>query len=356
MFFKLKKITSITVSILLCAGCKPLSPHTTIFLGNSSETVKITDCAQKAKITLLSEKEEYPIGEIGKICSNDDFYFFTDKSNTRLFKYNNNGDFISCFNRKGHAKNEYLNILDFDIDDKFIYLLCIPNKVIKTNHNFEIQEIVNLMGSYTHIAVHNTSLYLYEQNLNGRNLVMLGKDKQITPILSEPPLPACPKTSNVLFKSDRNLFFISHGGEKVYLIDGIKTKPIINIDYKEKENTLKRYAQDKIITGTEHMLYPSPHIYSFLELKDTYMIIYSYKMVFNVCEILKETLEITHDGTALFYGALPIYQCNNRFLSAGFMTYGNKFFGTEDIQTEYIGTPNPEYGNAAIIEINFLLQ
>lgn len=343
----MKKIF-IVLSLVICAcSCSTISMNE-VKIGTSNTPNLLTDFYKKAEITTLKDTTSY-IGGISSLKKDTRYYYVLDDKKEVLSIFDLNGNQINSIHRLGRSQDEYLGILDFDIKEDSIYLLCSPNKIIVTDSQLTPYSVHKLDGNFTRICIYGEMTYLYD----GVQRALYTFDKRMTPkeILKEGMMPACPRLgSPVFFKTKKGLLYTAEGGDVIYIIKGAEAIPFFVLDYPCKQKVMERYAQKEILKGEDRSDYCSPVIKSVVEIGKELIITYSYDMIFRSFVLDYDTRNVVQDGFWKGLTPFPQFYSDGSVLSTAFATPDKCLVDTSSFSISYTSGKIGEDGNLVIIE------
>jgi hypothetical protein len=97
------------------------------------------DLYSEINLIPLKEEDDFLIGNADKFIKCDSFFYILDKNKTHsIYKYDHKGNPVKRFFKKGGSGDEYIEIIDFDIDQssKEIKIFCVPLKILSTDTDF----------------------------------------------------------------------------------------------------------------------------------------------------------------------------------------------------------------------------
>lgn len=196
----------------------------------------------------------------------------------------------------GHARNEYTDILDFDIADGQLYILCnsANNKIITTDLKCRVKQVTDMPYDFTYIAKHEGKLYAY---LQYERSLYVYEDSKWKEIIKDGELPALSIPGNpVFFRLKDELLYCSKGGNRIYKISKGKAEELLCFEYPNEEKIMQRLKKRKMLQGKERILFSPPHVFSIVGNGDYYNILYTSQGMFRLCEISKKDLTVSKDG------------------------------------------------------------
>lgn len=250
-------------------------------------------------IQLQSNNDEYLIGKIDKIQKQGDlFYILDNQYNKALYVFNDKGQPLKKWSKLGQGPDEYLQILDFDMNDTDLVLLCFPTKLIYLDiDNLEPKREEYLLKDkfYSRISLYQNSVLLYD-HATGTVDCVTSQDEGIKNIFRDAVLQGnlfYPQP--VFYKTSKDLFYQSSGGNTLYKISDFQFDEYLIFDYKAKANSSKFYASREPIpiTPMEISKYPLPNILSVFEYNNDIGFIYAFGGLF-------------HFGVNLFDSRVPL--------------------------------------------------
>lgn len=317
----------ITICLFLLFSSCEQRENTDNIIGNSTETIRLTDFVKAAKVTPLLEDTCFRIGEISKAVKYNNTYLVLDHQHKTIVKYDMEGKPTQKMNRIGKAKGEYFYIEDFCVDKECddIILLCEPMKVIVLDSNFNFKDTYILDKWCERIYSYEGNLYVYS-GMN-RSLYIL-QDNKLKAIKEEGALPAMGFYPSPIFYETRNLLLYSAvGSDCIYSVTNKSVKPFFEFAYKNKQQVYKRLKKTKLIsdwTIEEQQDYSPIKIINILETDNELIILYSYRLLIRCCRIERNTREILSDGILSTFSPLPTISSNGSVMASDFLYQGRQ--------------------------------
>jgi hypothetical protein len=239
----------------------------------------------------LKEDTNFLIGYADKIIKCDSFFYVLDKDMTKaIYKYDYEGNPVQCFFKRGGSGDEYIEIIDFDIDQssKEILILCIPPKILYTDINFNNLEKNNNFGNdyYDRIVGWKNKVFLY--NHRDRKVAYLNPETEnveehfrTRSMKGDLIAPA----ASVFFKTENNLYFQSPGDDCIYKLQDDKFISYLLLDFDKKQASIKYYetAMAENITMDDRLNHPIPYINNIIEKNDEIIFTYVYNFLVRMC-------------------------------------------------------------------------
>jgi hypothetical protein len=252
---------------------------------------KGADLFSEINIIPLKEDTNFLIGNAYKLIKCDSFFYVLDKDKTHsIYKYDHEGNPVKRFFNIGGSENEYIKIIDFDIDQssKEIVVFCVPPKILYTDTDFNNLGNTNYLGYnyFDRIVSWNSNVFLY--NHRDRKVAYLN------PETGEPE--ECFHTRKMkgyiigpvcfsFFKTSDNLYFQSPGDDCIYKLQNNKFIPFLTLDYDNKESSMKLYEEkgpSDITLGdiSDHSIPTVSHI---REKDNKFIFTYVHNMLVRIC-------------------------------------------------------------------------
>ncbi|MGM0635105.1 MAG: 6-bladed beta-propeller [Bacteroidota bacterium] len=150
------------VLVIIVFACKEPASYNTIKINSTESSSGIND-----RLLNEVEIEQYEgifIEQIDDIKVSKNFIFILDKSNSALYQFRKNGKFVRKFDQFGEAPHEFLNLNDFDLDEKakIIYLLSVDDrKLISYDFNGNFLNSIRLDFQAFQLAVLDQKLLVF---------------------------------------------------------------------------------------------------------------------------------------------------------------------------------------------------
>jgi hypothetical protein len=280
-----------------------------------------SDLFSEVNLIPLKENDDFLIGRADKLIKCDSFFYVLDKNKTNaIYKYDYKGNPVKRFCKIGGSGDEYVEIVDFDIDQssKEIVIFCVPPKILYTDTDFNNLGKNNYLGNsyFNNIVSWNNEIFLSSDwdRMVARINPETGKPEECFRTRLMRGIMNSSGAPPVFFKTPNNLYFHSEGGDSIYKLQDNKFIPYITLDYKEKESCMKLYAEKRVqdITVNERIEHPLPSVNSIREKDDKLIISYEHYHVFRICtyDIVKNKYKdqyktyITEDNGGYFDNAL----------------------------------------------------
>jgi hypothetical protein len=261
---------------------------------------KGADFFSEINIIPLKEDTNFLIGRAYKLIKCDSFFYVLDNDKTHsIYKYDHEGNPVKRFFNRGGSGDEYIEIVDFDIDQssKEILIFCVPPKILYTDTDFNNLGKNNNLGYnyFDRIVNWKNNIFLY--NHNERQVVHLdtetGEIEECfrTRKLNDLIAPSC----FAFFKTSDNLYFQSPGDDCIYKFQENKFIPFLTLDYKNKESSIKFYEERDLsdhITLEDLRQRSIPNVYSIREKDNKFIFTYVHQIVVRIC--IYDTVQRTY--------------------------------------------------------------
>jgi len=302
--------SSILALGFLLAGCNNVKDAEAVFIGKSNKSIPISDYLKKnVQLMVVNESDSLLIGEVSKMYETEEGWIILDRRKTKgLYMVNRKGAIIAHFNHQGQGPEEYISIYDFDVDEenKEIYILCYPSKIMVTDYTFNRKKTHPLAEIYGSVACFDHHVYLYSDRAV---FLFSPASGQISEVLNEGSLKQIWGNLHAVFhKVGDELFYIAHGGDKLYKLKNGKALPFLTIDFENKEEIYQLMRGDEALIGLEHLTKYPPKIHAIFETpQKTLCLVYS-KPVYGLCEISLKDYTVINEGQLI--SVLPnFYVC-----------------------------------------------
>jgi hypothetical protein len=295
-------ILLLTVTVTVCACACAYSQEKTskhegyyVYLQNHDKIQSVdskgADLFSEINIIPLKEDTDFIIGKAAKIIKCDSFLYILDKEKTKaIYKYDYEGNPVQHFLKRGGSGDEYIEILDFDIDNssKNIMILCLPPKILYTDTDFTNLRKNNNLGYdyFDRIVGWKNKVFLY--NHRDRKVAYLnpetGKSEECFRTRSMKGDLISPNAP-VFFKTQNNLYFQSPGDDCIYKLQDNKFIPYLSLDFDNKKASMIYYEKTGTgdITMDDRINHPIPYIKNIIEKNDEFIFTYTYNFLVRIC-------------------------------------------------------------------------
>lgn len=155
IFWYMKKII-FCLAILTMAGCqtkkteKKSDNHCVIDVyPQKNEALLLSDFVDSVDFIKLETKNNEIISNITKLQLFNNNIYILDRDRNSFFLFNKDGSFIEKVQNIGRGPGEYLQLVDFEVNDQGIFLLDYPNTILHYNFDFEYLKKFNLGDVFT---------------------------------------------------------------------------------------------------------------------------------------------------------------------------------------------------------------
>ncbi|MFW6275163.1 MAG: 6-bladed beta-propeller [bacterium] len=233
---------------------------------SNSDSITITDI----KYVFLESTPKGMIGKIEKIkIYNNRIYLLDINITNRLYLYEDNGRFIETIGKKGKGPGEYIQVMDFDIDEygnvylydngkKNLIIFDCDGKFIKeiklTSRFFEFALIdKETLAVYNCFHKGKVIAHIGRYNLNSEDLQIIIPGRKVKDDLSIVKF-----SSKYLYDTDFSILCNPRFSNNILRIEKTKTTKIIKIsdEYIPNENIILKLKQDRNygILNDKHIL------------------------------------------------------------------------------------------------------
>ncbi len=265
--------------ILLCSCCEKIPDIVSIDLKNCVAPAEMFE--PDFEIIPLETTEESLIGEIGKVILHDSCFFVEDKTQKVILIFDWKGKYINKISRLGRGPGEYVNILDFDVYDGFVYVFSGSGYVLRYNTNGKFIDQMEVTDAYCNMLVAGRdSILLFANNISNSNFNYQLLDWKTGSVLAEWDkfevsgmgvgnwFPMCRTDNGILLSKlyDHSLYLYNQSGyNKIVELDfpGLDKIPETPENFYEKTKfigdnglwVVGHYAQSMIYKGKIYLYY-----------------------------------------------------------------------------------------------------
>ena len=293
---------SLLFSFAMMFSCANTSDYKSdVILGETNNTIKFCEHVNSASITILNDDSSCIIGQIKKVEETADSYFAMNQQKTAIVKFDKKGNFVDKLHKVGRAKDEYVTINDFSVDEKSqqLALLCNYTKIIICDLSFNIKEIFDWGMPMERICLHNS--YLYGLNQIENKIVFLsGKKPQVIIHGIRPDSWVFTQTS-VFFKTGNKLLATLECDNNVYVIDSCNVYKYLSFTYEGYKEVINQYRKKNNDQTESTNQIPLARIWNINESNDTLNLFYSKDWVIRYASIDMNNKTIIFDG--IFIGS-----------------------------------------------------
>ena len=317
----MKQVSVLLLAFFFLIGCNNDKQSEAVFIGKSNKSIPLSiplsDYLEKTvQLVVVNESDSLIIGEVTKMYETEEGWIILDQRKTKgLYMVDRKGTIKAHFNHQGQGPEEYINICDFDVDEenKEIYILCYPSKIMVTDYAFNRKKTHPLAENYMSVACFDHHVYLY---VDRAVFSFSPASGQISEVLNEGSLKQIfGDTYSVFHKVGDELLYIAHGGDKLYKLKNGKALPFLTIDFENKEEIYQLMRGDEVLGGDKVLMYP-PRIHAIFETpQKTLCLVYS-KLFYYICEIsLKDHTVINEGGVISVLPNFYVCQPNRKHLT-----------------------------------------
>lgn len=193
----------------------------------------------QAQMIQIKAPESYIFGSKLKIQIGTENIFVFDETNTQMFRFSLKGDFINAIGGKGKGPAEYMNVIDFNIDDKakvidFLSESGMRMKVFDYDGGY-LRRFEPPPGVMSFTKVHNNLYWFYVGYAGFHDNYRLVLADSLMVIDSKLPLKTNAFDVNEynFNKGGKEIFFRESFLPVIYKIDSVRLKAQILFDFGE---------------------------------------------------------------------------------------------------------------------------
>ncbi|WP_106830315.1 6-bladed beta-propeller [Parabacteroides pacaensis] len=282
----MKKYIYIILFMIFFSCNKPVVENTVnhcMLISNLEDSLlSLKQIVSEIKMIPLKETDDFLIGTIRKIKKTKTEYFILDDTHTKsLFCFDEAGIPLSKFCHIGNGPDEYIELLDFDINEtkKEVAILSYPRNLYIVDWELKtIKKKIQLDQAFKRLVYKDNNLLLYdhsnetlvELNLFNEHFSTFFSWHKLKGHYLFPP-------QYVFYNVHNKLFFHSPGNDSVYVIKQNECLPYIALDFDHKENTYDLYKShyNYELPIEKRLQYPLPRIHSFFYVGDQLLFSYT---------------------------------------------------------------------------------
>lgn len=137
--------TTITISAiaLFALSCQPAKEdkynvqNIKIPFEKTNDTIRLSKYFKNIEFLPLETKNNCMIGEISKVKISQNYIYILDRVGNSLLVFNTNGKFEKKISSIGAGPDEYVKLMDFDVEDGNIFLLDMLSKKVLHYNDFK---------------------------------------------------------------------------------------------------------------------------------------------------------------------------------------------------------------------------
>lgn len=161
----MKNIT-LYIAIYLIMGCNSNKPDIqnnnliTIEIDHKkNEPLLLSSIVDSISFIKLETKNNEIISSPTKVQLFKNKIYILDRERNSIFIFNKSGDYLQKIQNTGKGPGEYLQLVDFEINNQGIYLLDYPNNIIHYDFDFKYLQKIELKNSYSFSFSHFNGLF-----------------------------------------------------------------------------------------------------------------------------------------------------------------------------------------------------
>ncbi|MDD4782002.1 MAG: 6-bladed beta-propeller [Tissierellia bacterium] len=254
-----------SILLIICMACNT-SNNTSIKIlsiknNSDNSNIALSKIVSSTKMIPLETNDSILIGEINKILCKNNYIYVSD--GRTLFKFDNNGHFVSKINKVGAGPNEYTSITDFQIcsNDKVWILSRKDKRLCNYSWNGILENRIRLNFWINNICLltDNSMLLFTGNETEGGNKYQLKKIDLSTKNIVDNYIKIDNERSKYLFvkstnhfnyeNNSKNGFFFDIFNDTIYGIysNKIRAKYYIDINKKNIPNSFFKKNYDNVM-------------------------------------------------------------------------------------------------------------
>lgn len=222
--------------------------------------LNLSEFVDDIKVIRLQSTDGHIVGQISKVLVFDNNIYIWDQLSNMLFIYDMNGNILNTLNKIGNGPEEYIKIIDFDIDEKGIYIVDFPSHSVKLyNFNLEFERKIAYSFFGSNILATDESIWLYNEYSVGSSYYRLFRIDNESHILSEyfeqNALAAEPKynwvSSNVFQKYGDKYYFSDRYSNTIFIYNQNNWNEYVSFSFGNKTFPKEKQIFDYDINAQE---------------------------------------------------------------------------------------------------------
>ena len=116
------------------------------------------------KIIPLETNENCLLSSIDKIKKVNEKLFVLDRVNNAIFIFRESGEYLQSLFKVGNGPGEYVQIMDFDVEDDCLYVLDFPRQaILKYNEDLSYEGMVQYRTMASLFLISGEKIFLYNE-------------------------------------------------------------------------------------------------------------------------------------------------------------------------------------------------
>ena len=116
------------------------------------------------KIIPLETNENCLLSSIDKIKKVNEELFVLDRVNNAIFIFRESGEYLQSLFKIGNGPGEYVQIMDFDVEDDCLYVLDFPRQaILKYNEDLSYEGMVQYRTMASQFLISGEKIFLYNE-------------------------------------------------------------------------------------------------------------------------------------------------------------------------------------------------
>lgn len=116
------------------------------------------------KIIPLETNENCLLSSIDKIKKVNEKLFVLDRVNNAIFIFRESGEYLQSLFKVGNGPGEYVQIMDFDVEDDCLYVLDFPRQaILKYNEDLSYEGMVKYRTMASQFLISGEKIFLYNE-------------------------------------------------------------------------------------------------------------------------------------------------------------------------------------------------
>ena len=135
-----------------------------VSLDQADEEYLASSFIRNYKIIPLETNENCLLSSIDKIKKVNEKLFVLDRVNNAIFIFRESGEYLQSLFKVGNGPGEYVQIMDFDVEDDCLYVLDFPRQaILKYNEDLSYEGMVQYSTMASQFLISGEKIFLYNE-------------------------------------------------------------------------------------------------------------------------------------------------------------------------------------------------
>lgn len=135
-----------------------------VLVDQADEEYLASSFIRNYKIIPLETNENCLLSSIDKIKKVNEKLFVLDRVNNAIFIFRESGEYLQSLFKVGNGPGEYVQIMDFDVEDDCLYVLDFPRQaILKYNEDLSYEGMVQYRTMASLFLISGEKIFLYNE-------------------------------------------------------------------------------------------------------------------------------------------------------------------------------------------------